>query len=55
MENDLSPVSLTRAYSRNGSADRTTIVSSFNWNLQIKIGYVPRVIIFRSVILYFHN
>lgn len=47
-----SPVSLTSVFEKRIGRSSTTIVFSFNWNPQIKIGYVPRVIIFRRYIVF---
>lgn len=52
MENTLLPVSLTSVFEKRIGRSSTTIVFSFNWNPQIKIGYVPRVIIFRRYIVF---
>lgn len=45
-------LSLTSVLEERIGRSPTTIVLSFNWNPQIKIGYVPRAIIFRRYIVF---
>lgn len=45
-------LSLTSVLEERIGRSATTIVLSFNWNPQIKIGYVPRAIIFRRYIVF---